>query len=305
MSTVNSTLARRQRLKTSLNGLSLGDAFGQQFFYRQSWATARASRTIPPAPWKYTDDTEMALGIAEVLLEHGAVEQDVLARVFARRYSENPHRGYGSGAHDVLTAISRGVEWRTAAGQLFDGQGSMGNGAAMRVAPLGGWFADDLDQAASQARLSAEVTHLHPDGIAGAIAVAVAAALAWQTSQSGASFSRSEFFAEVLARTPAGETRNGIETAASLPEGMWSHDAAGRLGDGSRILSSDTVPFCLWVAAGNMSDFTEGLWATVHVGGDIDTNCAIVGGILALAVGEEGLPSNWLKMREEVTLNGL
>lgn len=83
---------------------------------------------------------------------------------------------------------------------------------------------------------------------------------------------------------------------------MWFHDAASRLGDGSRIMSSDTVPFCLWVAAGNINDFTEGLWAAVHVGGDIDTNCAIVGGILALAVGDEGLPSNWLKMREELAL---
>ena len=298
----DSILVRRQRLKTALDGLSLGDSFGQQFFYRQSWATARASREIPPAPWKYTDDTEMALGIAEVLLQHGMIEQELLAQVFARRYKENPHRGYGSGAHDVLTAIGRGVMWRTASGQLFDGQGSMGNGAAMRVAPLAGWFADDLDLTAAQARLSAEVTHLHRDGIAGAIAVAVAGALAWRSSQDSTAFSRSEFFAEIIARTPAGETRTGIEAAAELPAEMWFHDAASRLGDGSRIMSSDTVPFCLWVAAGNINDFTEGLWAAVHVGGDIDTNCAIVGGILALAVGDEGLPSNWLKMREELAL---
>ena len=304
MSLELSTIERRKRVRTCLEGLSLGDAFGQQFFCRQTWATARDSREIPPALWKYTDDTEMALGVAEVLVQRDKIDQDMLAEVFARRYTENPHRGYGSGAHEILTAINRGTPWRKAASQVFDGQGSMGNGAAMRVAPIGAWFADDLDLAAAQARLSAEITHLHPEGIAGALAVAVAGALAWQANQDPA-FSRNEFFAEIIERTPPGLTRDGIQVAASLPADTWNHDAANRLGNGSRITSADTVPFCLWAAANHIDDFTEGLWAAVHVGGDIDTNCAIVGGILALAVGDEGLPSGWQKMREELAITGL
>lgn len=55
--------------------------------------------------------------------------------------------------------------------------GSMGNGAAMRVAPIGAYFADDLDKVLSHARASAEVTHGHREGIAGAMATAVASAL--------------------------------------------------------------------------------------------------------------------------------
>ena len=291
---------RRLRMMLALDGLSLGDAFGQKFFYRQSWATARARRQIPPPPWPYTDDTEMALGIADVLGECGEIDQDRLAKVFADRYVQNPYRGYGSGAHDILSAIHRGTEWRKAAGAVFDGQGSMGNGAAMRVAPLGAWFADDLDMAAAQAQLSAEVTHLHPEGIAGAIAIAVACAGCCQAIEAGAVLSRDIFFSQVLNRTPAGATRDGIEIAARLPSEMWSHDVAARLGNGARITSSDTVPFCLWVASRHLDDYTEALWETIHVGGDIDTNCAIVGGIVALMVGREGLPSEWLKMREEL-----
>jgi ADP-ribosylglycohydrolase len=291
---------RIERMKLALDGLSLGDAFGQKFFYRQSWATARASRQIPPPPWPYTDDTEMALGIADVLVECGEIDQDRLAKVFADRYVQNPYRGYGSGAHDILSAIHRGTEWRKAAGAVFDGQGSMGNGAAMRVAPLGAWFADDLEIAAAQTQLSAEVTHLHPEGIAGAIAIAVACAGCCQANEKGTVLSRDNLFGQVLIRTPPGPTRDGIEIAARLPTEMWSHDAAARLGNGARITSSDTVPFCLWVASRHLDDYTEALWETVHVGGDIDTNCAIVGGIVALAVGREGLPSEWLKMREEL-----
>lgn len=52
--------------------------------------------------------------------------------------------------------------------RLFYGQGSYGNGAAMRVAPLGAYFADDLALATQQARLSAEVTHAHAEGLIGA-----------------------------------------------------------------------------------------------------------------------------------------
>lgn len=242
----------------------------------------------------------MALGIAEVLAECGEIDQDRLAKVFADRYVQNPYRGYGSGAHDILSAIHRGTEWRKAAGDVFDGQGSMGNGAAMRVAPVGSWFADDLDMAAAQAIRSAEVTHLHPEGIAGAVAVAVACAGCCQASETRTVLSGENFFSQILSRTPPGATRDGIEAAAKLPSEMWSHDAAARLGNGSRITAPDTVPFCLWVASRHLDDYTEALWETVHVGGDIDTNCAIVGGIVAMAVGVEGLPSEWLKMREEL-----
>src|SRR5262245_19850011 len=79
----------------AVEGLSLGDAFGQQFFYRDGAAT----RTLPPPTWKYTDDTEMALAIHEVLGRHGQIEQQDLADTFGRRYGQNPHRGYGAGAH--------------------------------------------------------------------------------------------------------------------------------------------------------------------------------------------------------------
>jgi ADP-ribosylglycohydrolase len=245
----------------------------------------------------------MALGIAEVLASHGEIDQDYLATVFARRHNRDPYRGYGSGAHEVLAAIHSGTPWRTAAQQLFDGQGSLGNGAAMRVAPLGAYFADDLEVVESEARKSAEVTHSHPEGIAGGIAVAVAAAwAAWQIDRDAAQ-TAGEMFSTVLELTPRGETWSGIERAAGIPLESWQYHAAELLGNGSRITAADTVPFCLWLAARHLDDYTEALWSIVHVGGDIDTNAAIVGGILALAVGREGLPSGWLQHREPLYLH--
>jgi ADP-ribosylglycohydrolase len=76
----------------------------------------------------------------------------------------------------ILHEIRAGLPWRHAAGSAFGGQGSCGNGAAMRVAPLGAYHADQTRVAARQALASAEVTHAHPDGIVGAVVVAVCAA---------------------------------------------------------------------------------------------------------------------------------
>lgn len=111
-----------------------------------------------------------------VLNQAGTADQDLLAASFASHHDFDP--GYGPSMNRLLHLVRAGDSWRELAGGLFDGQGSWGNGAAMRVAPLGAWFAGDLTEAARQAALSAEVTHVNPEGVAGAVAVAVAAALA-------------------------------------------------------------------------------------------------------------------------------
>src|SRR4051812_16229347 len=169
-----------RRTRLSLDGLSVGDAFGERFFGSPHEVLQRISRRELPDPtWTYTDDTEMALSIVEILKEHGRIEQDLLAACFARRMQFN--RGYAQGTYGVLCGVKDGLDWRSLTQTSFRGKGSFGNGAAMRVAPLGAFFADrPIDVVCDQARLSAEVTHSHPEGIAGAIAVAVAAALAWQ-----------------------------------------------------------------------------------------------------------------------------
>src|SRR5881394_3666155 len=69
------------------------------------------------------------------------IEQDALATGFAREYARDPRRGYGGTAHGILRAIGEGTSWQTAAGRVFDGQGSCGNGGAMRSAPIGAYFA--------------------------------------------------------------------------------------------------------------------------------------------------------------------
>jgi ADP-ribosylglycohydrolase len=200
----------------------------------------------------------------------------------------------------LLRDIHRGGEWIVKARELFHGTGSFGNGGAMRVAPVGAYFADDLPRVVDEAAASAEVTHAHPDGQAGAIAVAVAAAWAWNWQQSGRKSPRTELLQAAFEATPKGPTRKGIELALTIPLEEWEFNAANDLGDGSNIRAADTVPFCLWAAATHLDNYPEALWTAIRVHGDIDTNCAIIGGIVAMVVGEEGIPAEWRRNRERL-----
>ena len=278
------------RARLSLDGLSLGDSFGELFFSRSS--EARSFADLPEEAWRWTDDTHMALSIVEVLERFGAIDQDALAQAFARRFAEEPYRGYAGGAMVLLRQICSGADWRTAAPALFRA-GSYGNGAAMRAAPIGGCFWRDPVRAASEAQRSAVVTHAHPEGQAGAMAVAAAAAIAARAAPP----TGREFLRAVLPHVPEGLTRDGIERAIEL-RGDQLPDAIERLGTGTRVSAQDTVPFCLWSAAYHLHDFEEAMWWTVRGQGDCDTTCAIVGGIVAMSAVQ--LPAAWLERRERL-----
>ncbi|MER7461477.1 ADP-ribosylglycohydrolase family protein [Streptomyces sp. NPDC097981] len=295
--------ARPAAARDSLEGLALGDAFGERWFpriraAREALEAIRARRTPEEPAWHWTDDTAMAVALHEVLVLHGAVHQDRLAEAFAAAYLADAYRGYGYGMHELLPVLAQEPSsWRTRTRTLFGGEGSLGNGAAMRVAPLGAWFCEDLDEVAEQAAFSAEVTHAHPEGIAGAVAVALAAALAARSrglpAPDGPALLR-----EVAARTPAGEIREGLLRAAALPADTEPWRAAELLGNGLRIRASDTVPFALWSAARHPDSLADALWATAEGLGDVDTTCAITGGTVAARTGLTGVPESWLTRRE-------
>jgi ADP-ribosylglycohydrolase len=201
-----------------------------------------------------------------------------------------------------LLAISRGVNWREAAFRANAGSGSRGNGGAMRVAPVGAYFArpgsHDYPGVVDAARSSAIVTHVHPEGIAGAIAVAVATT--WAVGGGGTEPVGQPLLDVVLDWTPDSKVRNQIATAQALSGECSSQEAAGVLGSGSQAFES--VPFSLWCAARHGNDFTEALWQTLAGDGDRDTNCAIVGGIVGARLGQAGMPASWLEAREDLTL---
>ena len=281
----NISLAKAKR---SLEGLSVGDAFGELFFRISPYETT--SEQLPSGIWHWTDDTHMALSIVEVLEKCGFIDQDLLAQAFARRFTKEPYRGYAGGAIRLLKQVSSGGNWREISPLLF-GNGSFGNGSAMRVAPIGGYFFNDLKQAAEQAQLSAVVTHAHIEGQAGAMAVSVSAAIAANDPRPKGK----DFLKEVLPFVPDSITKERIQLAMQISSDDFN-TARQKLGTGHEVSSQDTVPFCLWCSAYNLEDYEQALWLTAKGLGDVDTTCAIVGGIVALSA--EEIPALWLKHRE-------
>lgn len=298
MNPTPNTFSPLQRARIALEGLSVGDAFGERFFRDIPVAERMiAERTLPPeTTWFYTDDTEMALSIYYLLKTYGELDQDLLAFEFCGRHDQG--RGYGSGMHRYISQVRTGADWRAVARNLFDGSGSFGNGGAMRSAPVGAFYADHLDLVVEQAARSAEVTHAHPEGIAGAVAVAVAAAHAWRLRENRPT--AAEFLDLVAERTPPGEVHQGILKARDMADSDSVDYAVSRLGNGTAISAADTVPFALWCAAKTLDSFEDAMWLTVSGFGDRDTTCAIVGGIVALSVGPEGIPDEWVMRRERL-----
>lgn len=300
--------------RTSLLGLAVGDAFGSMLDgYGPELARRAAKRLISmKRPWRWTDDTAMAISIVEQLAEQGTIEPDALAASFVRRFQLEPDRGYGVGAADLLSRVAAGGAWREEAARLFHGKGSFGNGAAMRAAPIGAFFAPDLERVRVEALRSAEPTHAHPDGAAGAVAVAVAAALA-----STRSVPRDAMLREVARWTPDGPTRERLVRAAELGLEFDVVFAGEELGTGANVTSRDTVPFALWVAFRHIDSYEAALWtSTAHPGlelasnglalfaTDRDTVGAIVGGIVACAVGRDGIPVLWREATEKLPVRG-
>lgn len=294
MTTASSASDERfARALASLRGLAVGDALGSQFFVPVNYPLLKEGG-LPPGSWQWTDDTEMASSVVAVLVAHGRIDQDALARSFAEHHDFD--RGYGPAVNRLLRLVREGGDWRELASGLFQGQGSWGNGSAMRIAPLGAWYADDPEQATHQAEISSYTTHQHREAVAGAMAVAAAAALA---AANAGPPTPTEFLDGVVDLVPRSAVGAGLRRARDMLDYDDAGTVAAVLGNGRRTSAHDTVPFALWSAARHLGDFERAFWSTARAGGDVDTTCAIVGGVVAAS--EAGAPpADWAARTEEL-----
>jgi poly(ADP-ribose) glycohydrolase ARH3 len=158
-------------------GSAIGDAIGElAFVYPENESLLTQLERV--SELCYTDDTAMAIGLAESILKERGIDQYQLGETFHDNYLSEPWRGYASGPPTIFSQVRElGITYKEAAQKMFGGRGSFGNGAAMRVVPVGLFFhhARDLYE---KATASAEVTHTHPVGMDGAAVQALAVAQA-------------------------------------------------------------------------------------------------------------------------------
>lgn len=131
---------------------------------------------------QYTDDTAMTFSVCNSLFSQQAFQPSDMAQHFVREYMSEPGRGYGVNVGDVFSAL-RKQQCQTPYGpaQLqFNGQGSYGNGGAMRVAPVALFCVHNVSVLLRTAKDQARITHAHASGYNGAVLQCLVVYLALQ-----------------------------------------------------------------------------------------------------------------------------
>ena len=276
-------------------GSALGDAIGELAFrYRDRGSLIRLLEQVPEL--RYTDDTAMAIGLAESLIREGRVNQERLGQQFMANFEREPWRGYAAGPPTIFSLVrEQGITYGEAARTLFDGAGSLGNGAAMRIVPVGLLYHRDsnLYQAACA---SAEVTHAHPVGMDGAAVQATAVARALQMDPGGA-FAVYGFIQDLMgvARTP--EIRSKIAAVERLIQDAAPPEQAARL-LGRTVAVHESVPFALYSFLTHPDAFEECLFCAILHGGDRDTLGAMACAVSGAYLGIGAVPLAWQEKLE-------
>jgi poly(ADP-ribose) glycohydrolase ARH3 len=233
----------------------------------------------------YTDDTQLTLALVDHLVgDDTHVEPRQLARRMLARYER--HRGYGPGMRRLVDVWRRGHDVETAATAVFP-DGSFGNGAAMRVAPVGLLWAGRAELTAVAMR-SAQVTHAHPVGIDGAVVVAHAVALAAGDRR---------FVPSDLARLPADTAELADGLTAAVRTEPTTPPAAVAASLGTAPTAHRSVPAALWCAAVS-ADVEECVTRAVALGGDTDTIASMAAAVRGAAGGASAIPSAWTGVLE-------
>lgn len=276
-------------------GGALGDSIGELAFRLPDKIKLMAILEKADA-LRYTDDTAMAIGLAQSLIEKGDVDSELLGKRFHENFLKEPWRGYASGPPTVFALVeSTGMSYVEAAKTLFNGNGSFGNGAAMRVAPIALLY-HVSPHLSEKAFASAEVTHSHMMAKHGAAlqATAIDQALALDPAEP---FSFQQFIDGLRVLRLTTKLHKKIELLQDLLE---SHTPCAQAIKvlGKSVAIHESLPFSIYAFLMHPKSFEECLFCAVMNGGDRDTLGAMAGAISGAHVGISGIPGEWQEKLE-------
>lgn len=274
-------------------GLALGDALGAPYeggpLERLLWRTIGRTRQ---GKMRWTDDTQMALDLAESLILQGRVDADDLAQRFASSYRWS--RGYGPGTAKVLRQIRRGASWQDAV-RAGHRNGSLGNGGAMRAPIVGLFFVNSTERLVAAASATAQVTHAHPLGVEGAVLIAAAVAMATQTSDPQQIMARSMGHSQHAAFSQ--KLRVAKDWLAQR-QAVDPREVAKTLGNG--MTASASCVTSIYIALRFLDQpFVAAMDFVRRCGGDVDTIGAMCGAVWGATRGIDALPADKVSQIEQ------
>jgi len=270
---------------------------------------------------KYTDDTAMARQVADSIIAMRSVDSKDMAKRFVQEYDNEPFRGYGASVGEVFRKLKQAKcqDPFKPASEQFNGSGSYGNGAAMRVHPVG-LFSHNAsnDTIIESVSKSAKVTHSHMDAVNGAVLQAACVSWALQGSKISdmrkkaselcSSFDKPhdidqetyiqkveiintnlEDSEDIDVQSLIEDLGNDVAAIGSVPASIYSFFAGSTQNNTSPFgIEDDCCPFekCLKLA--------------MLFGGDADTICSMTGAIAGAYFGESGIPDYMKQICEGV-----
>lgn len=272
----------------SLLGTAIGDSLGAQ---GEGIFQLQETKEIGP---RYTDDTAMMIGLAESLIECKGFKAEHMANRFMENFEREPWRGYAWGPPRIFRMIRSGRKWNEMLDREIYPGGSYGNGAAMRIAPVGLFCRDDPKMLREVAYQSSKITHSHEWAIEGAALEACAVAMA--VNLKAENFNKYEFLKELMNFTRVGIYQKKLEAMKSLlDEDAPRGKVIRELGNGVEAMNS--VPAAIYSFLCN-SDFESSVIYAVSLGGDADTIGAMTGAIAGACYGVDEIPKRWMNRLE-------
>jgi len=271
-------------------GSAIGDAVGELAFHcmsRNSLEEAADTQEI----LTYTDDTAMMIGLAESLIQDGDVYPESLGKIFHRHYDEEPWRGYAGGPPRIFSSVAaKRCLYTDSAQSLYGGKGSFGNGAAMRVVPIGLVYRND-EKLYEKVRKSALPTHAHPVGIDGA--ALIAKSVAWAVACRYREDTLAHDLFDILMPFCRTETiRKRLEQASTMIVRKESEAMAG-FALGSGVEAQNSVGFALFAFLSHPDSFEDCLYSAALNSTDRDTVACMACAISGAYLGIEALPQKW------------
>ena len=272
-----------ERARGALLGLAVGDALGAAL----EWLTPGQIEAryrgplrdlVARSPWErgeWTDDTAMALCLAESLDERGAYDRDDVFARYSLWARSRPKDIGNTVAHALMHARSAdgaaaaAAEWHERSGGM-----SAGNGSLMRTAPIGVRFARDREALAEAARSDSTLTHHDP--LAADACVWLDETIAWLVRGGR----------QPALEGPAAEAAEAARTARPELLAAEAQDALGFVLTALRVGVN---------AAFEQPDFERAVVFAANLGGDADTNAAVAGALAGARFGASAIPQRWLE----------
>jgi ADP-ribosylglycohydrolase len=277
-----------------LLGGAIGDALGMPFekkLVNDPLLVDWDGKTFLPCEYhglkagQWTDDSQMSLMVAESLIDNSGFNPDDLAARYVDWIVSGRARGYGRTTLMAIQNLESGKHWSESGIA-----GSEGNGTAMRAAPFGVYFRNDIKSLVQICKIDSSITHASPDAEAGSIAIAVAAYYAVNDDTDN-------LLDKIYEHLPDSKVKNTIFSLDSLINSEHITPAQALRVLGTKANVRETVPAALYCFI-KFDNYYDAVLAAIKAGGDTDTTGAIVGALFGAKYGMKTIDKSFYKVED-------